>query len=138
MTFPAHIYRLERCPLSALRSAPLPLPDGVGVWWESSPSWEEVPLVGLAALTVRSEVADGCRLHHTTLEATLACPLDELSGPALYRLTAASGRCLLVGLTAPPHPVSLLSTRLDSRPSAPSAVTLTVEWHSPHPPLLLP
>ena len=103
MTFLAHIYRLERCPLSALRSAPLPLPDGVGVWWESSPSWEEVSLVGLAALTVRSEVADGCRLHHTTLEATLACPLDELSGPALYRLTAASWpRLPIPSLSSPP------------------------------------
>lgn len=123
------IHKVERAPLSALTHEPFPLPDGQSVWWEDAPSFEEIPIVGLAEVSTKSEVESGVRIVHTTLTATLRCELDPLDEPTLYRLTDIAGVQFLIGLHTSPFPVTLTHPQADAQPSGQAATTLRVEWH---------
>lgn len=132
-----HLIRLERCPLPSSLLAALPLPDGRSVALSSDLSFEELPIVHLAQLSVKTELDGALRLHTSRLEAQLCRPLALPETPVLYRLTDVEGRRLLLGLPDAPYPLTLVEDEISSSPSASSPFRLAVTWSSIYPPLLI-
>lgn len=132
-----YIYKVERCPLSALVSTPIPLPDGRSVWWEYFSEMEEIPIVGLAALSVKEDIEGGVKFIKTHLSATLRCSMSHFDEPAIYRITDTDARTYLIGTNIPPYPVSTTETTIDALPSSSAITRLLLEWTDIYPPLQL-
>lgn len=129
------IHKVERAPISALTHEPLPLPDGQCVWWDIVPTFEVLPIVGLAELRTKSEVEGGVRIVHTMLNATLRCDINTIDEPALYRLTDTAGQTFLLGMHTPPYPITVTESNVDAKLSGQAATTLRIDWHHIYSPL---
>lgn len=111
---------------------------GVAVWDDgrlaavpSAVPFAELPIVGLASLSVSSTVEEGERQWESTLECVLRCAAPPLDHGVAYLLTDVRGRRYVLGHGGQPYPATLPSEGAGGKPSEGCAARLTVEWVSP-------
>lgn len=91
-------------------------------------NFHELPIVGLASVTVADQVEHNNRLTTVTLTA-LTCEKFAVNNRHLaWRVTTVTGDQMLIGTTEVPYPTTTTTENFPDKATEQSGTTLKVEW----------
>ena len=121
-----YIRKIEYCEAYHLRRAVI-LPAQAKALVQEPMPWQELPIVGLASLETTEEVDKGVRITTIKLQAKLCRSVMLPASPLSFRITDVQGKMFLLGTSATPHPLVVISTKVADNPNNEAIFTFTLQ-----------
>lgn len=103
----------------------MPNNDVLLLYWRN---FIELPIVGLAQVTVFDQVDHNARLTTVTLTALTCERFVPGARPLAWRVSTVTGKQYLIGINESPFPITTVSESFPDKATEQSGTTVKVEW----------